>query len=102
MSMSLQLFNSPGTAEENDLAIKAALDELARRGISVEEAINAAIEAGNLTTDDSDPDEDSLTGATKADKVAAWYSAEDVARQCLNEVRKQWPDDLTLIVIKSA
>ena len=87
----LWMFYTDALDEDVERACLAAQDELRRRGFTAEEAQNAALAAADLEEDrqeDFTPD---------ADKVIAWFAAEDAASKRLFELTGEWPHSAALV-----
>jgi hypothetical protein len=83
----LWLWYVPGTDDQIREACAAATALLEKRGITIEQAFNAAVAAAEV--DEAQAHEDMPTA--NAAGVAAWYAAEYVALDALAEITGEWP-----------
>lgn len=90
--MYLWLWYVPGTDVQIQEACKAAGDVLKQRGVTVQQAFDAAVAANELT-------EAHVQDVTpNAAAVAAWYAAEFAALEALAEITGEYPLQGALIV----
>ena len=94
--MNLWIWYAEGTREQIEAACLAANAEILRRGFTVREAFNAAMDAVDFEEDR--PGEAPTDGA---DALIAWYAAERVALETLAQLVGTWPEQATMIFTES-
>lgn len=94
--MSLWIWYAEGTREQIESACQAAETEILRRGFTVREAFDAAMDAADLEEDR--PSEAPTDGA---DALIAWYAAERAALEHLATLVGTWPEQATMIFTES-
>ncbi|MCZ2134624.1 MAG: hypothetical protein LC098_04225 [Burkholderiales bacterium] len=95
--MYLWLWYVPGTDDQIREACAAAATVLEQRGVTIEQAFNAAVAANEV--EEAQAREDMPTANAAA--VAAWYAAEYVALETLAEITGEWPLQGALITRES-